>query len=239
MSPAPRNTALRDDAPTGLPAAVLFDLDGTLIDSLRSMTEALVETLAARGRAVTVEAIVAAFGPPFEEVIASVGGVSLEEAADVADAYVPVYYGRYVHRALALPGADALIARLAAVEVPRALVTSRREDNAHAMLAHRGWTERFPVVVGHDTAAAAKPHPAPALHALAALEVEARGAAFVGDTAEDMACARDAGLATVVGMTHIRSERELRAAGATHLAADLATVGALLGVPTPSAGSSR
>ena len=150
------------------PAAVLFDLDGTLIDSVTSMADALVETLAARGRAVTVEAIVAAFGPPFEEVIASVAGVSLEEAADIAAAYGPVYYGRYAHLALPLPGADALIERLASVEVSLALVTSRREDNAHSMLAHRGWTERFPVVVGHDTAAAAKPHPAPALHALAA-----------------------------------------------------------------------
>ncbi|MDA0256266.1 MAG: HAD family hydrolase [Chloroflexi bacterium] len=219
------------------PAAVLFDLDGTLIDSVTSMADALVETLAARGRAVTVEAIVAAFGPPFEEVIASVAGVSLEEAADIAAAYGPVYYGRYAHLALPLPGADALIERLASVEVSLALVTSRREDNAHSMLAHRGWTERFPVVVGHDTAAAAKPHPAPALHALAALEVEARAAAFVGDTAEDMACARDAGVATIVGLTHLRSEGELRAAGATHVATDLAAVGSHLGVPIARSGA--
>lgn len=219
------------------PGAALFDLDGTLIDSLTSMAEALVETLEARGRSVSVEAIVAGFGPRFEDVVASVAGVSFDEAVEVADAYRELYYGEYAHRALPLPGADALIEQLGGIGVPLALVTSRREDNAHTMLAHRGWTERFPVVVGHDTAAEAKPHPAPALHALAELGVEAGVAAFVGDTAEDMACARDAGIATVVGLTHIRSERELRGAGATHLASDLATVGSLLGVPTPISGS--
>ena len=75
------------------------------------------------------------------------------------------------------------------------------------------------------------PHPAPALHALAALGGAAHQAAFVGDTTEDMACARDAAIATVVGLTHDRSAGELRAAGATHVAADLAEVAALLGGP--------
>jgi HAD superfamily hydrolase (TIGR01509 family) len=220
------------------PAAVLFDLDGTLIDSLTSMAEALVETLAARGHSVSVEAIVAGFGPRFEDVVVSVGRVSPDEAIEVADAYRELYYGTYAHRALPLPGADALIDQLTSIEVLLALVTSRREDNAHTMLAYRGWTARFPVVVGHDTAAEAKPHPAPALHALAALDVEAGAAAFVGDTAQDMACGRDAGIATVVGLTHIRSAEELRAAGATHVASDLAAVGALLGAPTtPARGS--
>ena len=90
----------------------------------------------------------------------------------------------------------------------------------------------FPVVVGRDTAEEMKPHPAPVLYALAALGGAADQAALVGDTAEDMACARDAGIATVVGLTHASSAGELRAAGATHVTAGL-EVAVLLGVPLP------
>jgi len=65
----------RDAAPGTPPAVVLFDLDGTLIDSLSSMAEALVEALEARGRSVSVEAIVAGFGPRFEDVVVNLTGV--------------------------------------------------------------------------------------------------------------------------------------------------------------------
>lgn len=225
----------RDASAPAVPAAVLFDLDGTLIDSLTSMAEALVETLAARGHAVTLRAISAALGPPLEEVIASVTGLSLGEAAAAADSYRAIYYSRYVHRALPVTGADALIGRLTAAGVTLALVTMRREEYARLVLARQGWVGHFPVVVGGDTAVAPKPDPAPALHALSVLGVEAQAAAFVGDTAEDMACARAAGIATVVGFTHSRGADDLRAAGATHLASDLAAVGVLLGAPLPIA----
>ena len=189
--------------------------------------------LAARGLAATAERIVAAFGlPELEEVIARVG-VPPGEAAEVEAAYRDLYYGSYVHLANAEPlsGAEDLIERLTGAAVPLALVTNRREESAHRALHARGWTEHFPVVVGRDTVEEMNPHPAPALHALAALGGAAHQAAFVGDTAEDMACARDAAIATVVGLTHDRSAGELRAAGATHVAADLAEVAALLGGP--------
>ena len=223
-----------------LPAAVLFDLDGTLLDSLGSMATALGEVLASRGRATPAERVVAAFGLPLEleEVIARVG-VPPEEAAEVEAAYRDLYYSSYVHLARPLPGAEDLIERLTGASVPLALITNRREESAHHALHARGWTEQFPVVVGSDTAEEMKPHPAPALYALAALGVAARQAAFVGDTAEDMACARDAGIATVVGLTHARSAGELRAAGATHVAADLAEVAALLGRPLPPEDDAR
>ena len=183
-----------------LPAAVLFDLDGTLLDSLGSMATALGEVLASWGRATPAEQIVAAFGPPLqlEEVIARVGAPP-EEAAEVEAAHRDLYYGSYVHLARPLPGAEGLIERLTGASVPLALVTHRREESAHHALHAQGWTEHFPVVVGRDTAGEMKPHPAPALHALAALGVAPHQAAFVGDTPEDMACARDAGIATVVG----------------------------------------
>ena len=218
-------------APQRQPGAVLFDLDGTLLDSLGSVADALVETLAARGHRVTHRAVFDALGPSFVETIAALTGLSLEKAETLADDYRGIYYDRYYDGVHPLPGAEALLAALGAAGSPLALVTSRRERYAHLMLARHSWAGYFPVVVGHDTAAAPKPDPAPVVYALRGLGAGGASAAFVGDTGEDMASARAAGVGTVVGLTHIRSPGELGASGATHLAPDLAAVGTLLGVP--------
>ncbi|MCY4640632.1 MAG: HAD-IA family hydrolase [Chloroflexi bacterium] len=213
------------------PRAVLLDLDGTLLDSLGSVAEAMVETLGRHGHRVTRAEVLAVLGHSLPQVITDLTALPRDEALRVADDYRALYYDRYYRRAEPCPGAGALLAGLGAAAVPLALVTSRRERYAHFVLAHLGWTAHFPVVVGQDTAAAPKPDPAPVLHALAALGADAAGSAFVGDTNEDMAAARDAGVGMVVGLTHIRRPEELRASGATHLAAGLDAVGALLGLP--------
>ena len=94
-------------------------------------------------------------------------------------------------------------------------------DGAHSLLAHLGWSDRFPVVVGRETATAMKPAPEPALYALAKLGLPPDAAAFAGDTGEDMRCARSAGIPIAVGLTVIRSAEQLREAGATHTVASL------------------
>ena len=225
MSPGPRVSGPRP------PRAVLFDLDGTLLDSLGGTADALVETLAAHGHDVSRRAVLDSLGHSLPEVIATLCGLSPQEAAPLADDYRALYYDRYYDRVEPLPGAEPLLAALGAAGVPLALVTSRRERYARLVLAHHRWAERFAVVVGQDTAAAPKPDPAPVACALTALGVEAEPTAFVGDTCEDMAAAAAAGVGTIVGLTHIRREGELRAAGATHTAPGLPAVGALLRVP--------
>ena len=218
-------------APRHAPAAVLFDLDGTLLDSLGGMAAALAETLAAHGHRVSVRAASEALGHSIPGVIAALSGRPPAEAERIAGDYRALYYDRYYDRVEPLPGADAILSALASRGVPLALVTSRRERYAHLVLAHHGWAAYLPVVVGQDTAGAPKPDPAPVVHALSRLGVPPGDAVFVGDTCEDMASAGAAGVGVVVGLTHIRGADELRAAGATHVAPGLPVVGALLGLP--------
>lgn len=210
------------------PAAVLFDLDGTLADSMVSIAEALADTLARHGHDVAAKALTAQFGPPMQDVIRAVAPVGAAEANRIYAEFMPRYYEEYMPRTRTLPGAGVLLGDLAEAGLPLAIVTSKIERGARALIGRLGWTERFAVVVGRDTAPEQKPSPAPVRHALAALGAEASRCVFVGDTEADMRAAAGAGVAAVVGLAAIRGEAGLRAAGATHVRADLEAVRRLL-----------
>ena len=203
------------------PRAVLFDLDGTLVDSMPSIAAALVQTLADFGHTTSTEEMMEAAGPSMTLLIQHLAGVDEAEAETIYASYLDNYYGSFLTEATPLDGAEPLLDRLAEAGVATAIVTSKREDGAHSLLAHLGWSDRFPVVVGRETATAMKPAPEPALYALAKLGLPPDAAAFAGDTGEDMRCARSAGIPIAVGLTVIRSAEQLRDAGATHTVASL------------------
>ena len=131
-------------------------------------------------------------------------------------------------RSRPLPGADALLNVLAPTGVPMGIVTSKLEEGAHSLLAHLGWSGHFGVVVGRDTTPEMKPSPVPVRYALDALDADPARTVSVGDTEEDMRAASAAGVATVIGLTVIRTAEQMRAAGATHICEDLDAVRGLL-----------
>lgn len=208
--------------------AILFDLDGTLADSMTVIAEALVDTLARWGHTTTVEGLMPHFGPRMQEVIQAATGVDLDEADRIYADYLPRYYGEYMARSRPLPGADALIDALVPIGVPLGIVTSKIETGAHDLLAHLGWTDHFGVVVGRDTTPAMKPSPVPMRYALNALDADPVRTVSVGDTETDMQAAAAAGVGAVVGLTVIRTPEQMRAAGATHVCEDLDAVRSLL-----------
>ena len=216
------------------PDAILFDLDGTLADSMTVIAEALVDTLERFGHTTTVEGLMPHFGPRMQEVISAATGVSLDEADRIYADYLPRYYGEYMARSRPLPGAGALLEALAPTGVPMGIVTSKIEEGAHSLLAHLGWTGHFGVVVGRDTTPEMKPSPVPVRHALDALDADASRTVSVGDTEEDMRAASAAGVAAIIGLTVIRTPEQMRAAGATHICDDLDAVRGLLLTALPA-----
>ena len=208
--------------------AILFDLDGTLADSMAVIAEALVETLSRFGHTTTVPALMPHFGPRMQEVIQAATGVDLEEADRIYADYLPRYYNEYMSRSRPLPGADALLDALAPTGVPLGIVTSKIEQGAHSLLAQLGWSDHFGVVVGRDTTPEMKPSPVPMRYALNALDADPARTVSVGDTEADMRAASSAGVAAIVGLTVIRTPEQMRAAGATHVCEDLDAVRDLL-----------
>lgn len=207
--------------------AVLFDLDGTLVDSLPTIAEAMAEAARLHGLDADPEEIIPRIGAPMDILVEELYGVSPEAADAVNDDYIRLYESTFIQRTPTLPGATALLEALRAAGLRLAVVTNKRDEGARLMTEVVGWTGMFEVVHGRDSGAP-KPEPEAALAVLRKMGLEPSEAAFVGDTEFDMNCGRDAGLAAVIGLVGSRSAEHLRQHGATHLVHALSEVAPLL-----------
>jgi phosphoglycolate phosphatase-like HAD superfamily hydrolase len=214
--------------------AVLFDLDGTLVDSEPLIAAALAETLARHGITWDPSEVGRVVGPPMTVMIQRIAGVTTAEADALFAEYAECYLERHAPHTQPLEGAVDLLDALRRAGLPLALVTNKHEMSARRVLGYLGWSERFSAVCAADNVPRVKPDAAHAIEAAGALGVVPSAAAMVGDLDVDMACGRDAGLARVIGLANGVTPEALRAAGATHVAMSLTEVGALLGI-TPVA----
>ena len=140
--------------------AVLFDLDGTLVDSLDLIAQAMSRVLVEHGYDTDVERLKPLIGPPMEVVARQLGASA--DAPALGEEYLRLYHDQYVRQTPERAGATALIERLVASGVALGIVTNKVEASAHELLRIEGWTAHFGAVVGRDTpGASAKPAPEP------------------------------------------------------------------------------
>ncbi len=205
---------------------IVFDLDGTLVDSSPDLTAALNAALIDAGRPTidpaTVRHLVGHGARALiERGLALSGGGS---AADV-DRAMPVFLDHYAaHIADATrpyPGCDAALDRLAAAGATLAICTNKPAALSRALVAALGWTGRFAANIGGDSLPVRKPDPAPLLAAIAAAGGDVETSVFVGDTAVDVATARAAGVA-VVACAFGFADRPARELGADAVIDDFA-----------------
>ena len=177
---------------------VLFDLDGTVIDSgaiiLASMRHATKEVLGTE--------------VPDEDLMAAVGGPGLEAqmqalAPDKVDELVDVYraHNEPLHDELACcAGMDDVLVRLKDEGRRLGIVTAKRRQTVELAFARIPIAHLFETVVGGDETARHKPDPEPLLLALDRLGARAEEAAYVGDAPFDVKAAKAAGL-FAIGVT--------------------------------------
>ncbi len=169
---------------------MLFDLDGTLVDSALDIAAALSTVSRARGgdavSAATVRPLVSLGAATM--VARALGPSARESAGDVA-AFRAVLAAAAPDPGSVYAGVEGALDRLAAQGWRLAIVTNKPEGLAETLLAGLGLRHRFAAVVGGDTAGVAKPDPAPVRHALAALDATPADAVFVGDSGIDAAAA--------------------------------------------------
>jgi len=190
---------------------VLFDLDGTLIDSgamiVASMRHAVTTVL---GRDVPEEELKAAVGGP--GLIAQMRALDESRVDELVAAYRA--HNEPLHDALqACDGIEAALTRLEAEGRLLGIVTAKRRVTVQLAFDVLPWLERrFQVVVGAEDTTRHKPHADPLLYALEKLGGAPAEAAYVGDSPFDMASAKAAGcFAVAVTWGGIHDEARLAA----------------------------
>jgi phosphoglycolate phosphatase len=218
---------------TGVAAdAVLFDLDGVIVDSRVPFARCVNAALREHGLPERpAEDLHAFIGPPLHETFGVLG------AGERAQACVEAYRRHY--RALAadttpvMPGMREVLSELSA-RLPIALATSKSRALAEPLLAALGLRSCFSAVCGPSLAAMAEPKAETIGRALAELP-GVRHPVMVGDREYDVIGARAHGLPTIGVLWGIGSAEELRAAGAWRLAAAAHELPALVAsAPAPS-----
>jgi len=215
---------------------IVFDLDGTLIDSYAAIAESLNHALSG----LSLDPLPAAkirtmVGRGLETLIDSaLGKATTPEKIALG---VRLFRERYdlvgVAGTTLLPGVAATLDNLAARGYRMAVATNKPSYFARRLLDALGAGGHFASVMGPDCVAHHKPHPEMVFAALAAIGLEADQALYVGDMEIDVETARNAGLPVVLVPTGSRTQTDLVDAGADLLIPAISRLLDLLEDPVP------
>jgi pyrophosphatase PpaX len=194
--------------------AVLFDLDGTLLDTreliLASFRHATREVL---GESLPDEALLPFIGIPL---IYQMRAIAAEHAESLLEVYRE--HNARVHDELIhyFEGTREMLNELSAEGRRLAVVTSKRNESALHGLAYFDLLEHFEFVIGSDDTAAHKPKPEPLLLAAERLGLASDVCIYVGDSPYDMQAARAAGMVALGALWGMFSREQLWEAGAQY-----------------------
>lgn len=201
------------------PRVVLFDLDGTLVDSAPDLCHAVNRVLADLGRPPVALDRLRQMVSKGGRAMLAVALPDLDEAT--RDTLIPPFLAYYA-QALAVDstvfdGVPELLAALDARGLRWGIVTNKPEGLAKGVVAGFGWQDRCAVLVGGDTLPRRKPDPDPLLLACERLGIVPADALYVGDDERDVQAARAAGMPSVAALWGYRTpDEDPRRWGADH-----------------------
>ncbi|HSD18261.1 MAG TPA: phosphoglycolate phosphatase [Thermomonas sp.] len=192
------------------PRLVLFDLDGTLLDSAPDMVATVNRMRAARGRPPmpldelrphVSKGSRAMSATAFPELRGEVPGEMIREFLDT-------YEQELGRSSLLFDGVAALLEAIEADGARWGVITNKPEYLARQVMPQLGWDTRSAILLGGDSLPQRKPHPLPLLHAVEQLGAAIGDCVYVGDDQRDIDAARAAGMRSVVALWGYRDEGE-------------------------------
>lgn len=182
-----------------LPRTILFDLDGTLVDTAPDLAAAMNHVLAAHGRPpLPVDDVRHLVGHGARALISRGLAATGDARPDLVEASTPLflqYYAAHIaDGSRPFDGVTAALDALAAAGCRLAVCTNKPTALAVSLIEALGWGSRFAAIVGFDAVPRAKPDAGHVHATLAACGGDAATAVFVGDSATDVGAARNAGL---------------------------------------------
>jgi len=176
---------------------ILFDLDGTLIDSTEAILESFYHSLAFHGEVTDVsdEMITSQIGHPLQTMFTALG---VAEAN--IDAHVNTYklYYREISRAKTFMLPTAIEAIEEAAKFARlGIVTTKTGHYSRELMEHFGVMDYFEVLIGFENVTNPKPHPEPILTALEQMKSDTQNVWMIGDTRLDLEASVRAGVEAI------------------------------------------
>ncbi|SRR6266540_715302 len=209
------------------PAAILFDLDGTLIDSVGLLLECVRHTFAERERVPTDEQWIAGIGTPLPRQLAEfVEGD--DEIAALADRYRSFQREHHDRLTWTFEGVEPTLEKLAARGHPMGVVTSKSNEMMLRSLRHTGIERFMSTLIGCDSCAIHKPDPFPVRLALEELGYVPENAFFVGDSPHDVQSGNAAGVTTVAALWGPFTREQLEPHGPTAFLEEISGLPALI-----------
>jgi phosphoglycolate phosphatase len=202
--------------------AAIFDLDGTLIDSVRDIAESMNRSLAAMGYPThAVEQYNYFIGEGIQVLVERALPEGARDEASVKifmDGYRTDYLNNWNVYTTIYPGIPEFLRRMVAAHIPMGVLSNKPDLATRKCVEHFFPDIPFIFVAGQRDGIPRKPDPAPALEIAIAMNLPPEQCVFVGDTAVDMQTAVAAGMFPAGVSWGFRTEEELIANGAKLIA---------------------
>jgi phosphoglycolate phosphatase len=202
--------------------ALIFDLDGTLVDTAPDLHAATNHVLGTINRAPISMAELRAFVGHGAMNLIERGVSATGEAVDQATlkrlhaAFLEYYGDNISDHSVVFDGLIPVLDKAQAAGLKLGVCTNKVEKLSHKLLTELGMMQRFGSLIGGDTLPVMKPDPAPLLEAITRLGVNPARAMMVGDSETDIRTAQNAGL-PVLAVTFGYTAQHVRAFDPTHM----------------------
>ena len=195
---------------------IIFDLDGTLVDSLRDIATAVNLTRHDYGLPSLPESeITRLIGDGAATLVRQTVPVASDQPGAPLQRYLSHYRDHVLDSTVLFPGIDRLLERVS--HVPLGVVTNKTAALAETILRGLDVRQRFDIVLGGDSLPARKPDPEPILHLVNRWHLQPHEVGLVGDGLHDVEAGKAAGV-VILGVTWGVAGREaLSRAGAKYL----------------------
>ncbi len=187
---------------------ILFDLDGTLIDSTEAILESFHNSFDVHNYPhADDEAIKALIGHPLDVMYRSLG-VEEERVWDFVTTYKEYYREISTQKTVLLENAKEAV-EAAKEFATLGIVTTKTGKYSRILMEHFGLMDKFDVLIGREDVTEPKPHAEPILKALERLEAKHRNIWMIGDTTMDLIAAKNAGINAIGVVSGYDREEEL------------------------------
>lgn len=183
-------------------SCVLFDLDGTLVDTAPDLIASLNQALNSHGFDAVATEIIKPFISYGAASMINAGQPALDARlkADILETMLTHYQHNIAEHTVFFSGIQETLAAIEAQGLKWGVVTNKRERFTHPLMAALKLTERAACIVSGDTTANPKPHPEPMLAACKQAKVKPQECVYIGDAQHDITAGKNAQMKTLAAL---------------------------------------